>query len=294
MSKYYRKGSSSSKKVKFFKDSSNTNDVFNDPLLKEYENFNIVELKNELQKLEKERDEKKLIFENFKNSQSLRDVIGKENINDSMNMNQNELQDHMMKEILQDSEEREYQKILNAYRLTGKTIFPVKENRIGLRFETFYNAKYLEPYYIFLEQNQENEQLSIFRHTLPHFIPLDELEAKYLNKDMNKFANMVDDYLQAFVMRREEVRTLTNNKLNRKPRVNNAYSSIEFTILLKDNNDRVDINLTYENLTSFIPTNAVICLTREGTENKRKRLQKREREFLQSKLTDAFETVFGT
>uniref|UniRef100_U9U0E2 Uncharacterized protein n=1 Tax=Rhizophagus irregularis (strain DAOM 181602 / DAOM 197198 / MUCL 43194) TaxID=747089 RepID=U9U0E2_RHIID len=139
-----------------------------------------------------------------------------------------------MKEILQDSEEREYQKILNAYRLTGKTIFPVKENRIGLRFETFYNAKYLEPYYIFLEQNQENEQLSIFRHTLPHFIPLDELEAKYLNKDMNKFANMVDDYLQAFVMRREEVRTLTNNKLNRKPRVNNAYSSIEFTILLKD------------------------------------------------------------
>ncbi|CAB5215977.1 unnamed protein product [Rhizophagus irregularis] len=95
MSKYYRKGSSSSKKVKFFKDSSNTNDVFNDPLLKEYENFNIVELKNELQKLEKERDEKKLIFENFKNSQSLRDVIGKENINDSMNMNQNELQDHV-------------------------------------------------------------------------------------------------------------------------------------------------------------------------------------------------------
>lgn len=34
--------------------------------------------------------------------------------------------------------------------------------------------------------------------------------------------------------------------------------------------------------------------THVGTENKRKRLQKREREFLQSKLTDAFETVFGT
>lgn len=45
-----------------------------------------------------------------------------------------------MKEISQDSEDREYQKILNAYRLTGKTIFPINENRIGLRFETFYNG----------------------------------------------------------------------------------------------------------------------------------------------------------
>jgi len=46
----------------------------------------------------------------------------------------------MIKGMLQDSEEREYEEILNAYRLTGKTIFPVKENRIGLRFETFYKG----------------------------------------------------------------------------------------------------------------------------------------------------------
>jgi hypothetical protein len=32
-------------------------------------------------------------------------------------------------------------------------------------------------------------------------------------------------------------------------------------------NDRVDINLTYENLKSFIPTCAVIYLTREGNKN---------------------------
>ncbi|GBC10745.1 hypothetical protein RclHR1_09870004 [Rhizophagus clarus] len=280
------------RKNNFFNGSSDTNDIFNDPLLKDYKDLNIEELKDELQKLEKERDERKLMFENTKKSHSLRDVIDKENIDDNMTMSQNELQNHMIKEILQDGGDREYQNILNAYRLTGKTIFPVKDNRIGLRFETFYNAKFLEPYYIILDQNQENEQLSIFRHTLPHFIPLDELEVTYLNKDMNKFANVVDDYLQAFVTRREEVLTLT--KLNRKPRTNNAYTSIEFTVFLKANNDRVDITLTYEDLKSFIPTSAAIYLTREGTENKRIRLQKREREFLQAKLTDAFEKVFGT
>jgi hypothetical protein len=35
------------------------------------------------------------MFENFKKSHSLRDVIDKENINDSMTMSQSELQDHV-------------------------------------------------------------------------------------------------------------------------------------------------------------------------------------------------------
>ncbi len=46
----------------------------------------------------------------------------------------------MIQEMIQASKEREHEEILNAYRLTGKTIFSVKENRVGLRFETFYGG----------------------------------------------------------------------------------------------------------------------------------------------------------
>ncbi|RIA99436.1 Cenp-O kinetochore centromere component-domain-containing protein [Glomus cerebriforme] len=227
MSKNTGKGSS-----RILNDSTNFSDLFNDPLLKEYENWSIEDLKNELEKLEKERDEKKLIFENSKKSHSLRDVIDKENVDDNITMNQSELQDHMIKEMLQDNKEREYEEILKAYRLTGKTIFPVKDDRIGLRFETFHGAKYHEPYYIILNQNQENEQLNVFRHTLPHFIPLDELEATYLNKDMHKFANEIGDYLQAFVTRREEFNTLIEEAGVSEAKSNNAFSDLEFMTTL--------------------------------------------------------------
>ncbi|CAG8558472.1 9447_t:CDS:2 [Funneliformis caledonium] len=296
MSEISERGSPSSKRVRFLDDSSNFIDPFNNPFLEESENSGIEKLKKDLQRLERERDEKKLLFDNLKKSHSLRDIIDKENVDENVTMTQDEFQEHMIQDMIQASKEREYEEILNAYRLTGITIFSVKGNRTGIRFETFYRAKYREPYYIILEQDQENDQLSVFRHTIPHFIPIDELEATYLNKDLRKFANIIGENLQAFVTRREELNTLLESGKAIEPKANHAYSVIEFTIPLKDSTALVEASLTYDDLKSSNPTNAVIFLTKEdpeSSEKRRQRLQRREQEFLQRNLVEAFDIVFG-
>ena len=51
---------------------------------------------------------------------------------------------------------------------------------------------------------------------------------------MQKFANAVNDYLQAFVMRREEFNALLKDGGAIELKSNNAYDIIEFTIPLEE------------------------------------------------------------
>ncbi|KAG0348119.1 hypothetical protein BG004_006022 [Podila humilis] len=132
--------------------------------------------------------------------------------------------------------------ILMAYRLTGMTIFteeehdehlsqlelsgenndglhnssrpPSKRKQIGIRIDTFALARYFEPYYIMLsiqdrKKNNEaldtNATLEITKHTIPHWIPLRDFATRYLNRDMKTFTQRVSEYLQAFVVRRENI-----------------------------------------------------------------------------------------
>lgn len=46
----------------------------------------------------------------------------------------------------------------------------------------------------------------VVKHTLPHFVPLDEAK-RHLEKDMTQFFREVSDYLNAFVTRRQQVTT---------------------------------------------------------------------------------------
>ncbi|KAG0283507.1 hypothetical protein BGZ96_012094 [Linnemannia gamsii] len=144
--------------------------------------------------------------------------------------------------IADDQEQKRLQDILMAYRLTGVTLFNGDEfgqqdwsqydvddilegpKDAGIRFETFALGKYYEPYYIMLrttpkkgttnnaqDNNDDDVQpdtsstFEIAKHTIPHWIPLRELERRYLNRDMSTFTRSVSDYLQAFVTRRENI-----------------------------------------------------------------------------------------
>ncbi|KAF9957129.1 hypothetical protein BGZ65_002242 [Modicella reniformis] len=123
--------------------------------------------------------------------------------------------------------------ILMAYRLTGVTIFNANEmedndwskynieklhatpKEVGIRFETFANASYHEPYYVMIRrrvesQNDEDEDdqpnrdtLYISKHTIPHWIPLRDIEKRYLNRDLSTFTRLVSEHLQEVVGRRE-------------------------------------------------------------------------------------------
>ncbi|KAG0197866.1 hypothetical protein BGX33_000278 [Mortierella sp. NVP41] len=145
--------------------------------------------------------------------------------------------------LADDQEQKRLQDILMAYRLTGVTLFNGDEfnqqdwsqygvtdlldgpKDAGIRFDTFALRKYYEPYYIMLRTtpkgrknrtaDDEDMQLDprrstfeIAKHTIPHWIPLRELEKHYLNRDISTFTRSVSDYLQAFVTRRENIQQL--------------------------------------------------------------------------------------
>ncbi|GJJ67806.1 hypothetical protein EMPS_00152 [Entomortierella parvispora] len=139
-----------------------------------------------------------------------------------------------------DKEQRRMQEIMMAYRLTGVTLFtedelethdeldldldetpPEAKKQIGIRFETFALSKYHEPYYVMIKLSQPDKEnippagsqdaqqptmtFQISNHTIPHWIPLRDLEKRYLNRDMSTFTTRISEYLQAFVTRREYI-----------------------------------------------------------------------------------------
>ncbi|CAG8549217.1 225_t:CDS:2, partial [Dentiscutata heterogama] len=249
-------------------------------------------MNSEVQKLLKKRDELKRVLEVEENSIMLRDIISKENFEIPSIINF-EIQEKMVQEMFRVNKRRECDDFFRAYRLTGKTIFPLKENRVGLRFETFYGDKYREPYYVILSQNEENGLLSIFKHTIPHFIPLNELESDYLNKNID-FINSLDDYLQAFVTRREEARIMQQDVGVTNLKSNNAYNSVEFSVRLKES--VIEFNLTYEDLKLTTPTNVIMYQVIEDDDksvSRRQRLRRREKEFMQRNLVNAFNNMFS-
>ncbi|KAF9318346.1 hypothetical protein BG003_011359 [Podila horticola] len=137
----------------------------------------------------------------------------------------------------EEKEQRRMLDILMAYRLTGVTVFTEDEfddqssrldldddqndneptkKQIGIRIETFAQAKYHEPYYIMLRikdaknkvDDDHTAELEITKNTIPHWIPLRDLARRHLNRDMKIFTRKVSEYLQAFVARRENINKL--------------------------------------------------------------------------------------
>ncbi len=121
--------------------------------------------------------------------------------------------------------------IFVAHRLAGRTIIELPENKLAIRFETFYGGKYYESHYIvsqfvarlvtmqILQFDSKNEDLVLHKHTLPYFVPIEDIAKKNLNVDFSVpiihyynlfklFMNTVCDYLHSFVSRREQLQQL--------------------------------------------------------------------------------------
>lgn len=100
----------------------------------------------------------------------------------------------------------------NIFRLGGLTAFPVNDptrysNKqdttntnteyddrfLGLRFDIFsrYESKFLIPHYIILKKIEKNNSWSIFKTTIPKYIPLSKISNDYLNNDLTKFVSII-------------------------------------------------------------------------------------------------------
>lgn len=67
------------------------------------------------------------------------------------------------------------------YRLLGCAIFAGEDDTFEMRFETFYEGKYMETYYVFISIGA---RLVVHKHTVPYFIDVMEMSRLYLNSDI--------------------------------------------------------------------------------------------------------------
>ncbi|CAG8444319.1 9242_t:CDS:2 [Ambispora gerdemannii] len=196
------------------------------------------------------------------------------------------------------SDKLKIEELLQAYSITGKTIFQDKENRVGLRLETFFKGRFLEPYYIFVGNEPNTEKLIVVKHTIPSFIPLKELETEYLNENIDKFLEIVDDYLQAYVTRREEfslVHKILGKSDDNDLASNNACSFFEFCVQTAQGIN-IKVSLTYGELKSAIPSKVVVrkVLSEELSESRNcvVRMRQIESEFKKRNLLEVFDLYF--
>ncbi|CAG8565536.1 811_t:CDS:2 [Paraglomus brasilianum] len=169
------------------------------------------ELDEQLKQFRQKRDELKGMLEVERTSTNMLAVVGQTQRNShNDDNNDNEYKQQLIEQIVCIPKRSEGEELLRSYRLTGKTIFSVPNNEIGLRFETFFGGRYHESYYIILRLNRGIDQLEIVKHTIPHFIPIADIQREHLNTNIDTFISIIDNNLQAFVARREQLSQLEN------------------------------------------------------------------------------------
>ncbi|CAG8497547.1 14037_t:CDS:2 [Ambispora leptoticha] len=262
----------------------------------------IEDLRRELRRLIKKREELTLTLDNEEKNipPHVSDNLMNRKEENALSRKESDANNKARQLFQQKASDRlKIEELLQAYHMTGKTIFQDKKNRVGLRFETFFKGKILEPYYIFVENELNTEKLIVAKHTIPSFIPLKELETAYLNDNMDKFLEIVDDYLQAYVTRREEFslvhKILGKRNDNNDFVSNNACSFFEFRVQTAQGIN-IKVTLTYGELKSAIPSNVVVhnVSSKEliKSRNYIVRMRQIENEFKKRNLIEVFDLYF--
>lgn len=111
----------------------------------------------------------------------------------------------------------------NIFRFTGITAFPINKSLLsadeevfGIRFDTYSNheRKFVAPHYVILkkiphEKEPNHHRWSVFRHTLPVYIPVNEAESvleygqEEVDQSVVKFSKLVYGYLSQTQMKHD-------------------------------------------------------------------------------------------
>ncbi|KAG0549555.1 hypothetical protein BDA96_01G265600 [Sorghum bicolor] len=95
-----------------------------------------------------------------------------------------------------------------TYRIRNKVIYCLDGARIGIQYETFFAGEPCEIFHCVLESKSFLEKMIVIEHTLPFFLPIRELESDLLSSNSIKFIDHLEEILQAYIDRREQVRLI--------------------------------------------------------------------------------------
>ncbi|NXX15965.1 CENPO protein, partial [Podargus strigoides] len=155
--------------------------------------------------------------------------------------------------------------MLHIFYLTG---ISGKLTKRGVCFciSTAYEGTYMDSYHLDL---LIKPQVEIHRHSVPVFIPLEQLAKKYLQTDIRRFLSVLSDHLNAYVGRRYQADqlqehfsdqiegTLQRNSLCNLLVFNYKVSSKSKTFLF-------NVRLRYGDLCCSLPTEVIVSSTSDA------------------------------
>ncbi|XP_033916377.1 centromere protein O [Melopsittacus undulatus] len=154
------------------------------------------------------------------------------------------------------------QAMLQVFYLTG---ISGKLTRHGVCFyiSTAYEGTYLDSYYLDLLTKSE---VQIYHHSVPHFIPLEQIAKQYLQTDIRRFLSVLSDHLNAYVGRRYQADQLQehfSDQIKGTLWRNSLCNLLVFNYDMpsKSKTFPFHVRLVYGNLCHSLPTEVTISCT---------------------------------
>uniref|UniRef100_A0A8C9L8D3 Centromere protein O n=1 Tax=Pavo cristatus TaxID=9049 RepID=A0A8C9L8D3_PAVCR len=154
--------------------------------------------------------------------------------------------------------------MLQVFYLTG---ISGKLTKQGVCFciSTAYEGTYLDSYYVDLLIKPE---VKIQHHSVPVFIPLEQIAKKYLQTDIRRFLSVLSDHLNAYVGRRHQADQLEerfSDRIEGTLQRNSLCNLLVFNYTVSRDSKTFPFNvrLLYGDLCCSLPTEAIISCTRK-------------------------------
>ncbi|XP_067884534.1 centromere protein O isoform X2 [Heterodontus francisci] len=171
----------------------------------------------------------------------------------------------------------------------------VGEPSSGIAFciSTAYEGMYLESYYLNIQVQHPRK---IVRHSIPAFIPLEQMARTYLQQDLRRFLDVLCDALNAYVSRRYQAEQLQERHtayLTGQVQRNFAYNLLKFQYSIRcgDTEQDVQVKLVYGDLDCCLPTGIVLACTGADAEPMKTKLECHRQLFQNMELHRAFDSL---
>ncbi|XP_068867980.1 centromere protein O [Aphelocoma coerulescens] len=99
---------------------------------------------------------------------------------------------------------RNLRELLQVFQLTGIS-GKLSKHGISFSFRTAFEGSFLDRFHLELLARPESREFRIQRHSIPPFIPLEQLARKFLPSDLRGFLDVLFQHLNAFVGRRHQL-----------------------------------------------------------------------------------------
>ncbi|KAM6139152.1 centromere protein O [Phoenicopterus ruber ruber] len=155
--------------------------------------------------------------------------------------------------------------MLQIFYLTG---ISGKLTKRGVCFciSTAYEGTYLDSYHLDLLTKPE---VQIHRHSVPIFIPLEQIAKKYLQTDIRRFLSVLSDHLNAYAGRRyqaEQLQEHFSDQIEGTVQRNSLHNLLVFNynVSSKSKTFPFSVRLLYSDLCCSLPTEVDVSCTPEA------------------------------